>query len=490
MKIAAERIPVILGVGEINDRPAAGEQGLDSAELMVAALRAADGDAGGGWLENVDAIMVVPQISFDIDVPAALSAMTGIDQSAIEQAPIASGDMPVRLLNDAANAVASGKAKSVAIVGGEAVRTAATRGDGGPLFRGSLKNAAPLRRKYGLINPGEIYPLYENALRPALGQTLVRGQAESAEIWSRMSQVAEQSHGAWLRKARGADEIGTVSETNRLIAFPYPKLMVANSSVNQGAAVIVTSLAAALEAGVDEARIVYIGPGAAAHEDDDPLARAEWTNTPSMGVSINEAMKANGLTAQDLDHVELYSCFPCVPKMARRILGLSEDKPVTVHGGLTFGGGPVGNYMTHAIAAMVRQLRSEGRNGFLFANGGHCSHNHSIVLTRNAPTAEAFPQDYHGQEQADALRLPIPSINDEYEGDAPVETYTVVYGRNGMPVYGVVLSRSPDGARVISRVAPEDAQSIAFLTDGKAEPVGHIGRTHRVGDTLYWRAQP
>lgn len=481
-----ERVPVVIGVGEVNDRPENPDDGLDSAGLMAEALRRADEDAGGGWLGDCDMLHVIPQISWDIDVPAALAADTGIEASRIVEAPLASGDSPVRLLNDAANAIGEGSAKVVAITGGEALRTAARRKAGGTIFSKSLELATELRRKYGLINPGEIYPLYENALRPALGQTLAEGQAESALIWSRMSEVAETAEGAWLKKPLGPDEIAEVSASNRPIAFPYSKLMVANSSVNQGAAVIVTSLAEAKRRGIAEDRLVYIGAGAAAHESEEPLERAEWTSTPSMPVSIGRALELNHLTGKDFDHVELYSCFPCVPKLARRILGWPADKPVTVHGGLTFGGGPVGNYMTHAIAAMVRLLRKQGRYGFLFANGGHCSHNHSIVLMREPPEENPFPQDYHYQDEADAARRPIPPLTDSYEGKAPVETYTVIYNRGGEPDYGIVLSRTRLGDRVIARVKPDDVRSIAFLTDGRAEPVGHQGMHRREGDLLVW----
>ena len=486
MSNSPERIPVIIGVGEVNDRPDNPDDGLDSAGLMAAALARADEDAGGGWLADCDVLHVVPQISFAIDVPAALAALTGLDRAKIVEAPLASGDSPVRLLNDAANAIGEGSAKIVAITGGEALRTSARRNGGGTLFKASLALATDLRRKYGLVNPGEIYPLYENALRPALGQSLAEGQAESALIWSKMSQVAQTAQGAWLKQPLEPAEIAEVSASNRPIAFPYSKLMVANSSVNQGAAVIVTSLAQARARGIAEEQLVYIGAGAAAHESEEPLERAEWTNTPSMPVSIGRALELNGLSGSDFDFVELYSCFPCVPKLARRILGWPADRPVTVHGGLTFGGGPIGNYMTHAIAAMVRALREQGRYGFLFANGGHCSHNHSIALMREPPEENPFPQDYHYQQEADAARRPIPPLTDAYEGKAALETYTVVYGRNGEPDYGVVLSRNRLGARVIARVDPLDERSIAFLTDGTAEPVGYQGRHRREGDMLVW----
>ena len=48
------RVPVIVGVGQLNDRPSTPDQGLDSLGLMEAALRAADTDAGGGWLAMLD----------------------------------------------------------------------------------------------------------------------------------------------------------------------------------------------------------------------------------------------------------------------------------------------------------------------------------------------------------------------------------------------------------------------------------------------------
>jgi acetyl-CoA C-acetyltransferase len=491
MGVDPARVPVIIGVGEINDRPAAGAEGLDSAELMAAALARADADAGGGWTARLDRLLVVPQIAFrQLDVPGALARLTGLREDRIDQAPMASGDTPVRLLHDAANAIGAGAATVCAIAGGEALRTAAQRakaaGTGNDLFAGSKASAPPLRHRYGVITASDIYPLYENALRAELGQTLAEAQAETGAIWSLMSHAAEQADGAWLRHARTPAEIVEQTADNRPIAFPYTKLMVANASVNQGAAAIVTSLAAAREAGIAEERLIYVGQGAAAHESDEPLDRADWTTPPSMRVSIERAMALNGLHIGDLDHVELYSCFPCVPKMARRVLGWPADRPVTVHGGLTFGGGPIGNYMAHGIAAMVRALRSGGRYGLLFANGGHCSHNHSLVLSRVPPAAPVFPQDYHFQHEADAVRGPIPPLTDAHEGVFPLETYTVIYRRDGTPDRGLTLSRTPSGERLIAHVAADDAATIAYLTDGKVEPVGRPGRHARRAGLLHW----
>jgi acetyl-CoA C-acetyltransferase len=486
-----KRIPVIIGVGEINDRPAADQEGLDSVGLMAAASRAADADAGGDWLKRCDWVAITPQISFrELDVPKLLREAISIDPGHIFEAPSADGDSPVRHINDAANAIGTGEANVCLLVGGEAVRTAARRaagaGGGGNLFHGSLRSASELRRRYGLVMPGDIYPLYENACRAAWGQSLAEGQAESGEIWSLMSHVAARNENAWLRQPRSAAEIIEWTADNRPIAFPYSKLTAANSSVNQGAALIVTSLAAALDAGRKESQLVYIGAGAAAHESDEPLTRAEWTSTPSMDLVLEKVMELNGLGAKDLDHVELYSCFPCVPKMARRKLGLGADRPLTVHGGLTFGGGPIGNYMLHAAAATVRALRLGGEYGLLYGNGGHCTHNHAIILARDPVEGAAYPQDYHFQALSDARRKAVPNLGDRYEGPVIVETYTAFYGRDGAATHGVVLARSPDNNRVVARVDANDATTIAFLTDGLLEPVGAQGWTEKRGEVLHF----
>ncbi len=280
------RIPVIVGVGEVNDRLTDGAAPLDSVALMLGALAAAESDAGGGWLERCERILVVPQLSFsELDVPGALSDALGLNRAAVHVADVPSGDTPVRLLNDAANAIGAGEAAACAIVGAEAMRTALRAGK--PLFPNAAKSASPLRRRYGLLQPAEVYPLYENALRAAEGQSLAEGQAETGEIWSLMSEVAESSQGAWLRKSRTPADIIEPSADNRPIAFPFTKLMVANASVNQGAAVIVTSLGAARAAGVPDERLVHIGAGAAAHEAHDAMARATWTTPPGMQVAIS-----------------------------------------------------------------------------------------------------------------------------------------------------------------------------------------------------------
>lgn len=493
-----DRIPVVIAVGEICDRPEIETEGLDSIGLMLAALRAAENEVGAPVLGRLDWLGVEDQISFPNPAPQDdLAARLPNPPVRAFKTLEASGDGPLQLINDAANLIGQGKIRLAAAVGGEALRTAAKRAQadiaaGRPVPKSAVadiaaERARPLARKYGLLTPIDVYPLYENAARAEWNQDLQEGQRESAEIWSGLSEVAAANPNAWMRRAVSPDTIMDVTADNRMISFPYTKLMVANASVNMGAAIIIASLAMARELGVPDNRIVYIGPGAAAHENDDFLLRDSYARSASLEATITATLERNALQPGDLDHVELYSCFPCVPKMARRVLGRPADAPASVYGGLTFGGGPIGNCMMHAAAQMVHKLRASGEHGLIVANGGYATHSHSLVLTRRPVAAGAFPQDYNVQKEADRRRGAVPDLMEEYEGDGVIETFTIPFDRHGQPLRATVIARTPKGARFLAHVPREDTATLDFLMTGGEQPVGSAGRAVRKEDMIVWR---
>lgn len=505
-----ERIPVIIGVGQINDRPASADLGLDPPALMVAALRLAEADAkahgGGDVLAKLDSLAIVDQISFRHlgNLCEGLAAAIGADPKVNYQSEAPHGDTPIRLLNEAANRIGSGEVVLAAVVGAEALRTAAglaaLQGKAGEKAYNAVRAASTRRepsyaQRHGLSAPVDVYPIYENAGRAAYGQTLAEAQAESGVIWSGMSAIAAANDGAWIRKVVSAEDILTPGPSNRPLAFPYTKLTVANSSVNQGAGFIVTSLAEARRRCIPESRIIYVGMGAAAKEDASILRRDRYDRSSSMDTAIRRTLALNAMTGSDFDLVELYSCFPCVPKMARRTLGWPLDKPSTVFGGLTFGGGPIANYMSHAVVSMVQRLRNgEGehesgraRTGFLFANGGFATDNHCIVISSAQIAAAQFPQEFDYQSEADAARGAIPELDKDYTGSAVIESYTVFHNREGQPSSGVIVARTANGKRTLCHVDVTDAAMLAFLMDGAVEPVGTAGRIALEVDQRLWR---
>ena len=500
MTVAESRIPVIVGVGQINDRPEVPHEGLDSLGLMVEALRRADKDAGGGWLPGLSTVLTVDQISFPKlgDCSPQVAEAIGAAKAVCRQTPYPMGDGPIRLLNEAANLIATGEATSVAVTGGEALRTAGARRKleapnkrPDPMRESTIARKARYSDLFHLTTPIDVYPLYENACRAKWGQSLEEAQAESGLIWSIFSEVAAETEGAWIHSPKTPEAITTPSADNRPISFPYTKLMVANSSVNQGAAFIVTSLEAALARGIAEDRLIYVGLGAHAEEPGNILARDTYSDSVSMSETLEKALEFNGLTPGDLDSAELYSCFPCVPKLARRVIGWPVDRPMTVFGGLTFGGGPIANYMSHAVVEMVHDLREQGRYGLLFANGGYATYNHTIVVGRDRALAERYPQDFDVQAGAETRRGPVPNFVEGYQGEGEIETYTVHYKRDGSVRFGVVMGRSTDGeTRFLAKIPASDTAGIELLTSGAVEPVGTAGRAvagEEAGEgVMYW----
>lgn len=493
----ADKLPVIVGVGQVNDRPRDAAEGLNPVGLMAAALRRAETDAGAdGLLADADWLGVVRQISFpDIrDASVPLAKVIGADRAGLFQTTGPNGDSPVMLLNEAANRIGVGEISIALVAGAEALRTAAAKvaaAEGGRKLD-ATREASHRRREgyaqsHGLVAPVDVYPLYENALRAALGQTLAEAQGESGAIWSLFSHVAAENEAAWIRKPVSADEVVTPSDSNRPIAWPYTKLQVANAAVNQGAGFIVMSVGEARGHGIAEDKWIYVGNGAAAHESEDFMARDRFDRSPSMEVSIRRAMALNALAPADLDAVELYSCFPCIPKLARRMIDWPIERPASVFGGLTFGGGPIGNYMSHAVACMVDKLRAGGGTGLLFANGGFATHNHTIVVSGAPIPAATFPRSYDFQAEADAARGAIPVMDEAYTGPAMIETFTVFHHRDGSPKAGVVVARTPSGHRTLVHVPGGDAQTIARLTSGEGEAVGASGRIEPGEPLRRWR---
>ena len=492
----ADLIPVLIGVGEICDRPANDVEGLDAIQLMHAALAAAEADAGVALLNRIDWLGVEDEISFPMPAPQeALADMLPVRPHLLVKTFEASGDGPLQLINDAANLIGRGEIRLAAAVGAEALRTAAKRAQAdiaagreppkSSIAEVAAAGARPIARKHGLLTPIDVYPLYENATRAAWGQSLDEGQRETAEIWAGFSQVAAANPNAWMRKPVSAEQIAQPSLDNRMVSFPYTKLMVANAAVNMGAAVFVASLAMARELGIPEERLVYVGAGAAAHEPDDFLMRDSFDHLASLETTIAVALERNGIEAGDIDHVELYSCFPCVPKMARRVLGWPVDRPASVYGGLTFGGGPIGNCMMHAAARMVHALRDGGTHGLIVANGGYATHSHSLVLSRTA--TGVFPQDYRAQDLANARRGPVPELIDDYVGAGTIETYTIPFDRGGAPRSATIVARTPEGARFLAHVPGDDKATFEFLMARDSQPVGTQGSGVWRDDRVVWQ---
>jgi acetyl-CoA C-acetyltransferase len=497
--VSEDRIPVIVGVGEITDRPADLKSGLEPLALLEQALKRAEADSGGKLLGDIQSLDIVNFLSWRYrDPQKLLSDRLGITPKHAYYGPVG-GESPIRYLHEAAQRIARGECSVAAVCGAEAQSTA-TKAERAKVdlpwtpfahdVEEPKRGAAfqkPMAVKLGVFRPITVYPFYEAASSAHWGQTPREAMAESGALWSTYSSVAAQNLNSWLKRSFTSDEITTPTPDNRLIAWPYNKLMVANPTVNMGGAILMTSLAKAKAAGIAEDRLVYVWGGASAEEPRDYLIRDQFFESHPQNAVLKAVMDLAGGDGKAFDAIELYSCFPCVPKMARRTLGLGADVQPTVTGGLTFFGAPLNTYMTHAACAMVRKLRGGAKLGLLYGQGGFVTKHHGLVLSRQAPQGP-LAQDTSVQAEADSHRRAVPEFVTEADGKGKVESFTVLYGRAGEVEHGVVMLRTAANDRALARVPARDDATLAHLLNMDRTPVGSLGDISTADDgVLEWR---
>lgn len=499
MSLQPDRIPVIVGAGEVIDRSRDPLQAREPLSLMLDALGEAERDAGALLLSQLDSLDVVCEYSWPyIDAPGLIAAKLGV-QPAHACYGETGGESPVRFIHEAALRIQRGECQLAAVVGAEAAYTTAAAWKAGITLAWTARDAkaklltgrefsAPVAIDHGVAIPTNVYPFYENASQAHWGQTQREALDESGQIWSAFSKIAADNANAWSQEHFSSETITVPSEKNRLIAWPYTKRMVANPLVNQGAAVLLTSLAKARALRIAESRLVYLWGGAAASEPRDYLQRDQFCESHAQNAVLKRATEIAGGDASAFTAMELYSCFPCVPKMARRTLKVPVTAPMSVTGGLSFFGAPLNNYMTHAAANLVRAVRSQPQAlGLLYGQGEYVTKHHALVFSATPGGTALLPQAYSVQAEADQNRGVVPALLADYTGSASIETFTVIYTREGQPEFGTVIARTPAGERLMARVLATDAASISVLTNLAGQPVGTVGKVSRLdAKRLQW----
>jgi acetyl-CoA C-acetyltransferase len=285
------------------------------------------------------------------------------------------------------------------------------------------------------------------------------------ELFAPFSTVAVDNPFAAAPVERGVDELITVTESNRMISEPYPRLLVARDQVNQGAAALLMSVEAASRLGVPEDNWMYLH-GHADMEEQALLQRPDLGHSPAAVTAVREALAVAGIGIDDVATFDLYSCFPVPVFNICDGMGIAPDDPrgLTMTGGLPFFGGAGNNYSMHAVAETVARMRSTpGQFGLVGANGGILS-KYSVGVYSTTPTP--WKPDSSAQLQAQVADWPTESVTEHADGPATVETYTV--RRDSGRLTGIIIGRLADNSRFLSTT--EDEELIALLTDG--DPIG------------------
>ena len=470
------RTPVIVGVGQTSQRAAPAEASAPI-DLLVEAARAAERDAGAALLARADVVAVVAIVSWPYPDPGALVARRlGIEPAATMVSTVG-GNSPQLLIDELADAITRGDCDVALIGGAEAMYTRwrARRDppvdlkweDGGDppcrrIVGDDRPGASPYEEAHLALTPTMVYPLFETALRAEAGETVTAHRDRISALWARFSEVAATNPAAWTRRPLTAEEIRTVGPANRMIVAPYPKLMCSNIDVDQGAAVILCSYAAARSAGVADDRMVFLHAAAEAHDHWHFTERDSLTRSPAIAAVTREALATAGLGTGDLAHLDLYSCFPAAVQIGRRELGIPVDdpRPLTVTGGLGFAGGPVNNYPTHAVARMVEVLRAEpGSFGLTTALGWYVT-KHAAAVWSTVPPRNPFATR-HPQAEVDAR--PRRAVAGLIDAEATIEATAVAFERDGEPSVALVSLLLDDGRRALADARDPDV--LRSMTD-------------------------
>ena len=486
------RTPVLIGAGQYLHRAAGLDDALDASALMVEAIRAAAIDAGLGSVPSPDAIRVVGLLSWRYGNPAwVVAQQLGVSPRETAVSTMG-GNSPQTLVNSTALDILRGDLDIAILTGGEAWRTRMKARKAGiePQWPVAPDDTAPrvlgeelvmnhdAEKARHITMPVQVYPMFETAIRARAGRSPADHLATISELWSRFSAVAADNPNAWIRTALSAEEIRTPSAGNRMVGLPYTKYMNSNNDVDMAAALIMCSAEKAAALGVPKERWVFPHSGADCHEHQFISNRWSFADTPAIELGGRRVLELAGIGIDDVDIVDLYSCFPAAVQLGAQSLGLSLDRQLTRTGGLSFAGGPWNNYVMHAIATVMGDLREGiGSTGLVWANGGYTTKHAFGVYSANPPVTPF--RHAHPQDEIDAMPSRELALPEQAAGTATIESYTVMHNRDGSPETAIASLLLADGRRAWGTAS--DTTVAASMCDGEwvgrtaeLDPAGHL----------------
>ncbi|GAB3108816.1 acetyl-CoA acetyltransferase [Aestuariicella hydrocarbonica] len=491
----SENTPILVGAGQVTEPvPEHLEQASSHADLAGQAARAALSDARDAQLAaHIDTIVGVRTFADSTPLwacpfggsnnfPRSVGRRIGAQpRHAVYE--ILGGQSPQKLVGEFAERLHRGDCEMVLLAGGEAMATIKVASkqpvnlDWSETVEGQLEDRGmsddtPLisneELQHQLFQPVQYYGLMEHARRADLGQSLPQYSRAMGDCFAALSQVAANNPYSMYPKAYDAETLITASDDNPMVASPYPKHLVAKDGVNQAAALLLTTVGKAKELGIDPQQWVFLH-GYADTCERTLLERPRLGHSKAMEQALLGALAAANKASDDLQHLDIYSCFPIVVTEARAILGIAADdpRPLTQTGGLAFFGGPGNNYTMHGIASLMQALRKDpGSFGLAYGNGGWMSKHSAGVYSTAAPTAPWQACDSKAL-QARVDHEPRPEIESAPAGEASLETYTINY-RRGEPTQAVIVGRlTCNGKRFYALTALNDTATLQRMLDSE-----------------------
>lgn len=484
--MTSKQTAALVGVARVTQRVEEPGGGLDAVDLMSEAVSQALSDAGVPGLASRIGLIGVPRGTWRCTDPARVIAER-IGASGPRTISAEIGVLQQSLIAHVCDAIANGDVDAAIVCGGEAryryvnaaragVQASEHAGPEAPpedVWSPKSPVVSAFEFERGIVMATVQYAMFESAFAHAHGLTGEQHHARLGALWSRYASAASRDELAWDRSAPDAATIATPSPNNRMVSYPYTRLLCSQMNVDQAAALVFASTSVLRELGAGSDRAIFPRSSVESNAMIPTVVRRDIHRWPAFRLAATRALDLAGLSLDDVELMEIYSCFPSAVQVQCAEVGIPippgdapgspGERPLTVTGGMTFGGGPLNNFVLQATAAMAEALRAgEGSSGLVTSISG--------LLTKPAAAVwSASPGSFASGDVAEEalLRTPtVPQATDE-QGPATIVGATVDHPR-GRPPVALAIVELEDGSRTV--VSSDGADEIEVVTD--TDPVG------------------
>lgn len=468
--MTARHVPVLVGAGTAMRREEDYAKALEPLDLMIEAVRKAGADCGNPALLADVGRIAVPRGRWRYRNPSgAIAAAIGATHAQTVLSTV--GVLQQSLIASACEDIANGTIDSAIIAGADAGyrilrakisgnRASEREQDDDPDVL--LQPADELRHEAeaaaGLQMPVGLYALAESARRAKSGRSIDEHRAHLARVYARFSEIAAQNPDAWNREAKSAAEIMEAGRHNPMQAFPYTRFHCSTWNVDQAAALLLCSEAKADALGIAKAQRIYPVASAESGHMMPLSARADIAQCIGAQLAAEVLYRHTQIAPDEIDLVELYSCFPIAVECFAEAARIPADRDLTITGGMAFAGGPYNNYFFQATAKAAQLLKAgEGRNALLSCVSGIMTKQAFALWSVDRPDRSFARLDVTDEV---AARSEEREVLLDYAGPGTVAGCTVIHGRGG-DHQAVLLIDTGEGRRAI--VTSEDPAVIASI---------------------------
>ena len=481
-----ERVPVLVGIGVITRREEDCRRALEPLDLLLEAVLAAGVDTGvPGALAGAQYI-AVPRGRWTYRNPAGEIARR-IDATSATTVLASVGVLQQTLLGEACARIARGEAHTTLVAGADAgyrlLRAQITghelgereQTDDPELYlapKDELRHA--VEKRAGLEMPVALYAIMDSAFRAQRGWSIAEHRDRLAARYAAFSAIAAANPHAWQRQVIAAETIRDASAHNPMQAFPYTRFHCSTWNVDQASALLFCSAARAAELGIPRSRWIFPVASTESNHMVPVSARADLAGCPCARIAGQAALDIGGLKVQDIDLLELYSCFPIAVEAYAAALAIPDGRDLTITGGMPFAGGPFNNYVFQATCRAAELLRLRGNGTALVSSVSGLLTKQGFGLWSTALNTRGFA--HVDVTETVAREVATCEVLDMFSGDATVAGYTVLHGRGQSP-RGIALVDTDRRQRALTTTS--DPALIARL-----EHEEFVGRRVRIKDNV------